>query len=276
MMPAAAQIICSASAMAAPEIVWHDLGRRARRPSRPGVAIVCAALNWVNSGKALLDRVRAVYYKNHSMWSPAFKLCHPVGAYIQRQGDWLRLLTRNAIVAVASLIAACDAPQPLSCSSPQMIETLRAVGLDQAHTEFEIMNIGTLGRTGNVLNCSADFKVIETTAIMLRVGDQATRSYTILPLDDGKFRVSIVGWMTTFGLRTFDGVGPFSYREAKDKRAREEMLAARRDEVIRAMPGAHPLSVEKCLKLVESGGSEPCITSWKDEMRNKYENRNKR
>jgi hypothetical protein len=90
----------------------------------------------------------------------------------------------------------------ISCSSPEVIDTLRALSINPSNLDPSVKNTGLLGMNGNELVCSAD------------VGYRAAKTYLVLPLDNGQFRVTIQESWVAF---PFTKVGPVDYLVEKRK-----------------------------------------------------------
>jgi hypothetical protein len=65
----------------------------------------------------------------------------------------------------------------ISCSSPEVIDTLKFLVFKMGNPEVEVVNTGPLGTYGNQLACSGEI-------------NGWVRNYFVQPLDNGKFRVS--------------------------------------------------------------------------------------
>jgi hypothetical protein len=166
---------------------------------------------------ATKERTRRISKMNDLMKATSC-LAVLVGIGIAASGIMSALTAGDTPAATQSLVFG----ERISCSSKQVTDTLRLAFYD-IWAEVEVTNIGTLGMSGNALVCAGD--------IVLQDGRHPTMNYTVLPLDNGKFRVTC----TTFNGRLIenggDFVGPVNY--AKGKAERDAAVLARKEEYAR-------------------------------------------
>jgi hypothetical protein len=149
----------------------------------------------------------------------------------------------------------------LSCSSPEVIDTFRVMALRRSQNpdrDVSITNIGTLGLLGNEILCSGDL-------------NGAPGTYSLLPLDDGRFKVtitSILGHYNYSGL-SFHEIGPVNYLEEK-KKLEDELVERKKIQELREVESkkeAHKaqekLQDEISRKLSVLPNSSPCRNNLK-------------